>query len=644
VTLTASLFNIPSVLDIVPNKFNYVKATLSATIVLLLLIGMVLISPYMPTIQDVLRYMVALVVDDRQAKAHHRIRRLFSCLRLVGGSHSSDASDEIKSDGLPVWSTNRPDLDIDAQSPRASDPVNSPEMIETSKRTEFVDPFPSEHIIPSNVVEPWENGSIFEPQQSGSMDDSMGTALSPRSRVDVQRPYSSFEHMSQQSQSDAASLMTISDASSLSWTYDSSPEESDAFHFFDELKATSIDPASSLGQAKDAVVAALIETFLSRTAHDVSSPTDAGNADERHTGSQANRAVSPASSARPSTASAKRRNRVDQANNDSADEDDNDGRRPPVRKRPNITESDLAQKFACPYYKLDIENNTNCAVLKLSRIRDVKNHLIRRHWSAFMCNRCWKNFDCAEARRGHPCEEQDWQAGQDLRPDQRHELSKRREQGTSEQNEWFQIWDICTDKRRPQPASPYNDSGRWGQVAIFMEFLFTHGPTAIDATLTSRNLPIHNDPEYLQDPGSFRRAAIRDALRQFCQDWRDHQAGAQDTRRRLLMTPLPQSVNTQKPDPGPSVPAGSTGSFARGPEVSVAMRPQEPRFTPQTQRPLPFTVDWQQIDQQGSIGWAEEVAMDDERTQREEPLRTNLAGPWLDFVDWNMDETGDRRL
>lgn len=67
----------------------------------------------------------------------------------------------------------------------------------------------------------------------------------------------------------------------------------------------------------------------------------------------------------------------------AADRNDKDG---------NAGEKRRAQIFACPYLRYDPVRHKSCLNLRLKRIRDVKQHLQRRHCPQFECLRCYQTF------------------------------------------------------------------------------------------------------------------------------------------------------------------------------------------------------------------------------------------------------------
>jgi len=109
--------------------------------------------------------------------------------------------------------------------------------------------------------------------------------------------------------------------------------------------------------------------------------------------------------------------------------------------------------FACPFYKLSPDRHSDCRRYELARVKDVKQHLFRKH-KKIHCGRCYLSFDTLESREVHirniqPCElsdnrqfyisDQQW----DKLSDQYVSRGKRVE------NQWLDIWNILFPTLQP---------------------------------------------------------------------------------------------------------------------------------------------------------------------------------------------------
>lgn len=76
------------------------------------------------------------------------------------------------------------------------------------------------------------------------------------------------------------------------------------------------------------------------------------------------------------------------------DRDPDESRRPlrPTKRRKLETTVTQRKLFACPFWKKEARKHRDCFSMKLSRIRDVKQHLLRRHTPEFYCQRCFTIF------------------------------------------------------------------------------------------------------------------------------------------------------------------------------------------------------------------------------------------------------------
>ncbi len=130
-------------------------------------------------------------------------------------------------------------------------------------------------------------------------------------------------------------------------------------------------------------------------------------------------------------------------------------------KRPETsrtTESGTKKPLACLFYKRNRFRHFDCANLKLTRVRDVKQHLRRKHRSPqHYCAICYMVFSCREdhdthardqncASREHP----NWDGLSEFQSDG---LTRRVPVGVSEEEQWFSVWDfVFPGVERPSTA------------------------------------------------------------------------------------------------------------------------------------------------------------------------------------------------
>ncbi|KIM99693.1 hypothetical protein OIDMADRAFT_181109 [Oidiodendron maius Zn] len=133
-------------------------------------------------------------------------------------------------------------------------------------------------------------------------------------------------------------------------------------------------------------------------------------------------------------------------------------------KLPAHTGDDCTRGYACPFFKRDPVRYMDCLTRKLTRIRDVKQHIERRHTQPrFSCPVCYGNFSSAQDRDDHIrsrcCVPRSPIAIDSLDGVSRETLKllKSRVSRTLAREQWYGVWDtIFSGVTRPE--SPYLDS------------------------------------------------------------------------------------------------------------------------------------------------------------------------------------------
>lgn len=140
------------------------------------------------------------------------------------------------------------------------------------------------------------------------------------------------------------------------------------------------------------------------------------------------------------------------------DRDESDEERPAQRpsKNPRLQSP---KYLACPFWKFESSAHHSCFSLKLNRIRDVKQHLSRKHTPAYYCDRCSTIFKTENQLREHvsnatglfcnPCA-----TLEGVSRGQRLQLSRKSDKSLSEEGQWFAIWDIVFPQHK-RPMSAY---------------------------------------------------------------------------------------------------------------------------------------------------------------------------------------------
>ncbi|KAH6986361.1 hypothetical protein BKA56DRAFT_310645 [Ilyonectria sp. MPI-CAGE-AT-0026] len=122
-------------------------------------------------------------------------------------------------------------------------------------------------------------------------------------------------------------------------------------------------------------------------------------------------------------------------------------------------ESKPLASFACPFYKEDRHKYHDCLKYELRRVKDVKQHIYRKHMKPeFYCPRCFQKFSTAEFRDVHTVEPQ---CKREVNPQfdgisshQRKSLNNYTSRGRSLKEQWFDTWDIIFPTQR-RPSSCY---------------------------------------------------------------------------------------------------------------------------------------------------------------------------------------------
>ncbi|KAH8679347.1 hypothetical protein BGZ61DRAFT_535749 [Ilyonectria robusta] len=170
------------------------------------------------------------------------------------------------------------------------------------------------------------------------------------------------------------------------------------------------------------------------------------------------------------------------------DSDQHDSQRP--RKRISLGPAETSKKsFACPYLKKDSIEYHECCMRRLNRIRDVKQHLARRHTPERYCSMCFKtSFANQSILQDHisdrSCTIHDPSVLKGVSYDQPQQLSKKSDSKLTEEGQWFAIWEIIF-AGSPKQASAYIDAGLSVEMRLFSEYSYTRGPAMLSEAILS---------------------------------------------------------------------------------------------------------------------------------------------------------------
>jgi len=146
--------------------------------------------------------------------------------------------------------------------------------------------------------------------------------------------------------------------------------------------------------------------------------------------------------------------------------------------------------LACPYWKKDRRTFFQCAKLQLKEVKNVKQHLNRKHTRKIRCPKCQDEFeteaDCNHHVRFVSCQVQDEVEDSGISRDQVEELSKKGPARQTQWDRWYVVWRVVFPQLAP-PSSPYLEVDLSEDMYDFREFFQRHGSAVIlDHMRTSR--------------------------------------------------------------------------------------------------------------------------------------------------------------
>lgn len=198
-----------------------------------------------------------------------------------------------------------------------------------------------------------------------------------------------------------------------------------------------------------------------------------------------------------------------------------------LQKRIRCDPAEASKKlFACPYLKKDSIEYHECCTRRLSRIRDVKQHLARRHTPERYCSMCFTtSFANQRSLQEHinrrSCAIQDPSVLKGISYDQRQQLSKKSKSSLTEEGQWFAIWEILFAES-PKPGSAYIDVGLSTEMRLFSEYSYARGPAMLrEEIMSNSNWSKPGITEEEQQEGL--EQVIAAGLRRLFETWRSAQ-------------------------------------------------------------------------------------------------------------------------
>ncbi|KAK4208193.1 hypothetical protein QBC37DRAFT_239177, partial [Rhypophila decipiens] len=176
--------------------------------------------------------------------------------------------------------------------------------------------------------------------------------------------------------------------------------------------------------------------------------------------------------------------------------------------------------LACIFYKHDKLRHLNCLKFSLKRVKDVKQHIWRKHRQPQLyCPTCYLVFDPVEERPEHDshvqtrsCSAQPRPAWDGVTERQRSFLSQRETAGPGDvEAQWFSVWDKIFPEK-PRPRSPYVESGFTEYVEMVRDYWTRSGPEIISDVLSSRDLLNWGVPNEERDLATFHEQLLPELI------------------------------------------------------------------------------------------------------------------------------------
>lgn len=242
-------------------------------------------------------------------------------------------------------------------------------------------------------------------------------------------------------------------------------------------------------------------------------------------GSQAGSSIGSRKRSRPASVGRQLLNRHGGGDEDDDDEGDKwtSSRKNSGRSEPE----DQARPLACPFFKKDPVVHQPCYKYRLMRIRDVKQHVGRKHSLPIYCPICFETFYGEEQRDAHvrvanECSSRQAPRPQGVTEDQKRRLGRRAPSTQTVEEQWYGIFDILFDKTQvARPTSPYLDTHQalLSGALKYQEFVEGPGVEILRNVLTDSGAITWNLPDDERDLQSFQQNILERGLRMMFEQW-----------------------------------------------------------------------------------------------------------------------------
>ncbi|KAI1491721.1 hypothetical protein F5X96DRAFT_451763 [Biscogniauxia mediterranea] len=146
-----------------------------------------------------------------------------------------------------------------------------------------------------------------------------------------------------------------------------------------------------------------------------------------------------------------------------------------------------SRSFACPFYKSNSNKYSDCRTNILTRIKDVKQHVYRKHSKPHLyCPLCFEVFTKAKSRDNHirqeTCVPQRDPGYDGISEDQKESLREKSVRGKPVEEQWRDVWYIIFPGATP-PESPYLQSYREEVASTIRSFWDENKDQVISETI-----------------------------------------------------------------------------------------------------------------------------------------------------------------
>ncbi|KAK3357864.1 hypothetical protein B0T25DRAFT_567120 [Lasiosphaeria hispida] len=289
---------------------------------------------------------------------------------------------------------------------------------------------------------------------------------------------------------------------------------------------------------------------------------------------------SQAGSTRNHTGSAKKRPRSSLDRNNEQEEDEDEENESPKqgsrvsRKRPRVE----GPIFACPFLKKDPVAHRACCVYSLKRIRDVKQHLGRKHSMPLYCPRCFETFEYEGERDVHirgECAQRPHAMPEGITEKKKQQLAKKSPANQTPEEQWYGIFDTLFPEHGEKPLSPYMDKALSKSSTAYQAFLEEDGARMLSGFLETRGLRVvtSNILHGERDFEAFVQHTFEEGFRAIFDQW-TRRGGTADPS--SDSRPTPSAPTTSAPTQGSSEmgEVSTPMSFSQTPAVDVEVLSQ----------------------------------------------------------------------